>query len=105
MVADAASPNRGTFVFKAALVCSALTSLVAIAFFVIGVGDGSVSSFNLGLWLTLLAVVGASLGGGWMLRARGKVKLAVAALAVTAVPGLIAALFILLLVVLQPRWN
>lgn len=95
----------GRLVFTAFFICSALTSAVAVFFFIVGIADGSVSSFNMGLWLALLAVVGLSLGGGYALRANGKFGLAIAALAVTAVPGLLAALFLLIVLVTQPRWN
>lgn len=97
--------RRSRLVYTAFLVCSALTSAVAGIFFIIGLGDGSVSSFNLGLWLGLLAVMGLSLWAGRFLRAKGKSGLAIAALAITAVPGLLAALFLLLVLVTQPRWN
>jgi hypothetical protein len=97
--------GSGRALYTAFFVCSALTCAVALCFFVIGLADGSVSSFNMGLWLALLAVMGLSLGGGRALRARGRSGLAIAALAVTAVPGLLAALFLLLVLVTQPRWN
>ncbi len=40
-------------------VMAALVAAIAVAFFVIGLVDGSVSSFNITLWLGLLAAVGA----------------------------------------------
>ena len=97
--------RRGHRLFLVALVCSALTVVVAAVFFVIGLADGSVSSFNIGLWLGLLSVMFLSLWAGHLLYARSKVALAIAALAVTAVPGVLAALSVLLILVLQPRWN
>lgn len=97
--------SRERLVFTAFFACSALTAAVAGIFFVIGLSDGSVSSFNLGLWLALMAVMGLSLWAGRVLRSKGKSGLAIAALAITAVPGLVAALFVLLLLVTQPRWN
>ncbi len=87
------------------LVCSALTTATFVIFFLIGIGDGSVSSFNLVLWLALLAAMGVSLWAGQALRAKGKFGPAIAALAFTAVPGIGAALFILVLLIAQPRWN
>lgn len=87
------------------LVCAALTAAVVIVFFVIGLNDGSVSSFNAGLWSLILSVMGASLWGGHALHASGRVGLAITALAVTAVPGMVAALFVVLLLVTEPRWN
>lgn len=105
MIADRSANARGSLAYRAAFVCSALTALVAAAFFVMGIGDGSVSSFNIVLWLALLSVMGLSLWAGHALHARGKTGLAMAALAVTAVPGVLAALFLLLVLVTQPRWN
>jgi hypothetical protein len=86
-------------------VCSALTSLVTIAFFIIGIADGSVSSFNFALWLGLLTVVAASLALGYALYARGKVALAVVALSVTAAPGVLAALFLAIVLLTGSKWN
>ncbi|HSD36380.1 MAG TPA: hypothetical protein VLC92_02660 [Rhodocyclaceae bacterium] len=99
------SSRRSRLVFAAFFVCAALTSSVAVIFFIIGLGDGTVSSFNLGLWSGLLAVMGLSLWAGYALRANGKPVLAIAALSVTAVPGLLMALFVLLLLITQPHWN
>jgi hypothetical protein len=105
MTTGSTSGSRSHRFFLATFVCSALTTLVAVAFFVIGIGDGSVSSFNLALWLGLLSVMVLSIWAGYALHARARVSLAIAALAVTAVPGILAALFVLLLLVTQPRWN
>jgi hypothetical protein len=82
-----------------------LVALVVVYFFIIGLADGSVSSFNMSLWLGLLAVVAAVVGGGWILDANGKRGAAIAVLLILAVPGVLYALFILLIVVAQPRWN
>jgi hypothetical protein len=82
-----------------------LIALVVVYSFVIGLADGSVSSFNMSLWLGLLAVVAAVVGGGWMLDANGKRGGAIAVLLILAVPGVLYALFILLIVIAQPRWN
>ncbi|MDP3288783.1 MAG: hypothetical protein Q8M64_10775 [Methyloversatilis sp.] len=105
MTTSTTSCIRGRVVFLATSVCSALTTFVAVVFFVVGIGDGSVSSFNLVLWLGLLSVMALSLWAGYALHARGRVVLAIAALAVTALPGILATLFVLLAIVTQPRWN
>jgi hypothetical protein len=44
-------------------------------------------------------------GGGWMLNANGKRGAAIAVPLILAVPGVLYALFILLIVIAQPRWN
>lgn len=105
MTTPDASPGKRHLVYKALFACAVLTSAVTVVFFFVGLGDGSVSSFNLGLWLVLLGISGLSLWAGHALHAREKHVLALVALAVTAVPGILAALFILLILVTQPRWN
>ena len=84
---------------------SALLAATFVVFFFIGLADGSVSSFNGLLWIATLAVVGGCVGGSWALRARGKHLPAILLAWVLAVPGLFAILMIVLMVVLQPRWN
>ena len=82
-----------------------LVALVFVYFFVIGLGDGSVSSFNIVLWMGILATLAAVLIAGNRLNAAGKPKLALAVLALVAVPGLLYVLFFGAILVLQPRWN
>jgi hypothetical protein len=88
------------FLFAAAAVLA-----VAVYFFAAGIADGSVSSFNILLWLIVLVCLGSIVAGGYGLNANGQRRTATALLAVLAVPGLLAAIFILALVVFQPRWN
>lgn len=78
---------------------------VALYYFVIGIGDGSVSSFNILLWLMTLVCLGSIVAGGYGLNAKGQRRMATALLAVLAIPGILAALFILSVIVFQPRWN
>jgi hypothetical protein len=105
MTSPDALPAKRRFAYTAMFACSVLTCVVVVVFFFIGLGDGSVSSFNLGLWLVLLCVSGLSLWAGHALHAREKHVLALVALAVTAVPGVLAGLFLLLILITQPRWN
>jgi len=82
-----------------------LVALVVVYFFVIGLTDGSVSSFNMNLWLGLLAAVAGTIGGGWLLNANGRRGAAIAVLSILAVPGVLYGLFVLLVIIAQPRWN
>lgn len=82
-----------------------LAALVVCYFFFVGLADGSVSSFNGGLWFALLAGVGAVIGGGWALQTKGYRRAAAAVLMILAVPAVVYALFIALIVITQPRWN
>ena len=104
--ARAAGASRAQRVLYAgSLAGSVVTNAVAIVFFVVGVGDGSVASFNIVRWVALLAGAGLSLWAGRSLRARGRFGPAIAALSVSALPALVGGVFLLLLLVTQPRWN
>jgi hypothetical protein len=91
--------------FRILLAIDAAVALVALYFFFVGLGDGSVSSFNIALWLVLLGGVAAIVGGGWVLNAKGQRRAALGVLLILALPGLLFGLFILAAVILQPRWN
>ena len=78
---------------------------IVIFFFFAGLGDGSVSSFNIVLWLVILSGLAAVLGGGLLLRSKGHLHLARVVLLILAIPGLLFGLFILGAIILQPRWN
>lgn len=86
----------------------AFDALVAagIAFFFFwGVSDGTVSSFNIGLWLALLGGTALSLVGGIIAYKNNNRVLAILLLLILALPGLAFALFALFLIIAQPRWN
>jgi hypothetical protein len=80
-------------------------ALIVLFFFFAGLGDGSVSSFNMTLWLAILGGLAAILGGGLLLKSNGHPYLACGALLILAIPGLLYAVFILSVIILQPRWN
>jgi hypothetical protein len=82
-----------------------LIALVVFYFFVVGLADGSVSSFNITLWLGILAVVGGVLLGGLALRSAGRGRAAAGLLCLLAAPGLVFALFFAVVIVGHPRWN
>ena len=82
----------------------AVAALVVVAVFFIGLADGSVSSFNMGLWLAILAVCGGIVGGGLALRAvhpRAAIVLAM----LTAIPVALVGLLFLVIMVVPARWN
>lgn len=74
-------------------------------FFFWGVSDGTVSSFNIGLWLGLLGGAALSLVGGFLAYKNSNRVLAILLLLILAIPGLVFALFALFLLIAQPRWN
>jgi len=63
--------------------------LVLSYFFLVGLEDGSVNSFNMALWLPLVGVPAAVLWGGLRLKATGRPGLAGGLLSLLAVPGLL----------------
>jgi hypothetical protein len=83
----------------------AVIALIVFGFFVVGLADGSVSSFNMGLWLAILAGVGGIVGGGLLLRSARRMAIAYLVLLVLAVPGMLLGLFFLILIIANPRWN
>ncbi len=83
----------------------AIAAAVALFFFCLGLADGTVSDFNIGIWALLLLGIGAILGGGFWLRAARAHRLANAVLAVLALPAAAVGAFMLLLVLLTPNWR
>lgn len=78
---------------------------IAVYFFFVGLADGSVSSFNFGLWAGLLAILAAIVGGSLWLKGKGRLGSAVALLWLLAAPGVLAALLVVAVLLTNPRWN
>ena len=83
----------------------ALTALIAVYFFFVGLADGSVSSFNIGIWTVLLLGLGGVVLGSLALRAAGREAWARALVVALAVPALGIGLFFAVLLGTHPRWN
>lgn len=83
----------------------ALIAATILFFFLWGLADGTVSAFNIGLWLAVLGTIAAMLGGGIALRIYGQRVLANLLLAVLAAPGLLYGLFVLSIILLQPDFR
>ena len=105
------SPFKGLFnqwlmIFYRILLFSAIaTLLVILYFFVVGLGDGSVSSRNGTLWFALLAIASAVVGGGIWLNYLGYTGWSKAVLSILAIPGWLYALYILMVIFSKQRWN
>ena len=93
------------FWFWALWLIDALVASVFVYFFFVGIGDGTVSSVNIGLWLTIFAVLGGILGGSFVLRSKNLGILALCALCVIALPALFLLLILGVTAVYNPRWN
>jgi hypothetical protein len=83
----------------------ALVCAIAVGFFFVGLADGSVSSFNIGIWTILLAVLTGIIAGSLWLNAHGHPVKATLLLLVLAVPALLCGLIILLALVSGSSWN
>lgn len=75
----------------------AIITLVILYFFFIGLVDGSVSADNMGLWLLILAVVGAVMLGSLGLVKNHYHVAAKLVLCVLALPGFVYAIFVLMM--------
>jgi len=84
---------------------NAVIAAIALFFFVVGLSNGRVSSFNIGMWLALLLGLAGILGGSLWLRSRGHHRPAMGLLLILAIPGLLCLLFFLAVMILHPRWN
>ena len=83
----------------------ALVAVTVLVFFFWGLADGTVSAFNIGLWMAVLSAIAAMFGGGIALWAYGQRLLASLILAVLAAPGVLYGFFVLLILVLEPDWK
>ncbi len=83
----------------------AVIGAVFVVFFFLGLVDGSVSSFNIRLWIGILATLAGLLGGSLCLDRLGHPVLGMILLLGLAIPGLLYGIFILLTIVTKTSWN
>ena len=84
---------------------NALIALVPVYFFFIGLGDGSITSRNIGYWFLILLVVAVVIGGSLLLKANNQMGLAKGLLIVAAIPGILAVLYFVIVLTSKTRWN
>lgn len=82
-----------------------LAAAVLLWFLLMGLGDGSVSAYNAGIWTVLVTGFAAILIGGHILYANGKRALAGLLLAILAAPAALYGGFVALLIILNPSWH
>jgi len=91
--------------FWVAWAIDALTSAIILFFFFWGLADGSVSSFNILIWIAILATLSAVLAGSLLLKATGSPGLGMILILVLAVPAVLYALFLLVIIISGSQWN
>lgn len=80
-------------------------TLIAFYFFFIGLADGSVSQFNMGIWMVLVLGLPALLWFTYWLKSHDKVR---TALALLSIPSLLVAAYLIFLAAVlsgNNRWN
>lgn len=82
-----------------------IAAAIAVAFFFIGVADGSVSSFNIALWIALLGAIAVVVLGSRALERKGQRWPASGLAALLAIPTLLYGLMIAIFVLSGTRWN
>ncbi|MEO6723021.1 MAG: hypothetical protein ABIN67_21830 [Ferruginibacter sp.] len=91
--------------FKIFWVVDAMTAMVFLYFFFVGLADGTVSARNMGLWFSVLAILGVILFGSTWLRSNNYPSMAMATLLILAIPALLFLIFTLAMIVGKVKWN
>ena len=91
--------------FKILWGIDSLASAIIIYFFFVGLADGTVSPFNLGLWLAILLVIGGVMLGSIWLKSHQHPALSTIVLCIIAVPALLFGAFMLIAIFSGNKWN
>ncbi len=84
---------------------NAVMSLVPLYFFIVGLGDGSINNDNMGMWLIIMLVIAAILGGSYWLKESDHLTAAKVILGIATIPSVIAIIFFLTVLLSKERWN
>lgn len=83
----------------------AIATAVILYFFVIGLGDGSISGTNASIWALLVLIPIGLLIGSYILKMRDNITAAKWVLSILFIPALLYFLFSLFIIIANPRWN
>ncbi|MBK9981697.1 MAG: osmoprotectant transporter permease [Saprospiraceae bacterium] len=84
---------------------NALMCLIPVYYFFIGLGDGTITSRNIGLWFLILLVVAIILVGSFLLKTANQMALAKVILMIAAIPGILALLYFIIVFTSKPNWR
>jgi apolipoprotein N-acyltransferase len=91
--------------FKIMWGVDAVASLIILYFFVAGLGDNTVSSRNMGLWMTMLGTIAVVMLGSIWLRARHHNIPANLLLLIIFIPALLFLGYMLIVLLNKGKWN
>ena len=91
--------------FWIAWAIDAVTGAIILFFFFWGLADGSVSSFNILIWIAILAALAVLLAGSLLLKTIGHPVLGMILLLLLAVPAVLCAFFLLAFIISGSQWN
>jgi hypothetical protein len=92
------------FWFWASWIVDELVAAIFVYFFMVGLGDGTVSSYNIVEWMGILVPLAGIVGGSLWLKKHSMVA-ALILLMVLAIPAILALLFFFVILITNPRWN
>ena len=95
----------GMVLFGTLFAINIVAALVAFGFFVVGLADGSVTTFNILIWAALLGTLFSMPFAGWLLRVRGQRRLGMIVLLPVAGVAVVAGVLTLVMIINPPRWN
>ena len=105
VVARRPDSEMASWIYRILMGIDAIASLVAGYFFLVGLSDGSVSAFNIRLWIGILFAVAAIVAGGVALRRANRPVLANIVLAILAAPAALYGIFIFAVIFSGTNWN
>jgi hypothetical protein len=82
-----------------------LAAMVAFAFFIIGLADGTVTTFNILIWAAMLGLLFSMPFAAWLVRLRGHQRLGTILLLPLAGVAVLGGMAILVLMVAAPNWR
>lgn len=91
-------------VFWTSWVIAAAVTVVALGFFLVGLTNGTVSSFNAGIWVLILPGTVGVTWGSWMLKKNGRPGWGALLALVLALPVLVGLLVLLLTLGTGASW-
>jgi hypothetical protein len=103
--AGAGRYGGGMILFGTLFAINIAAAMVAFAFFIIGLADGTVTTFNILIWAAMLGVLFSLPFAGWLLRVRGLRRMATIVLLPMGVVTVLGALVTVVMIVNPPRWQ